>query len=149
VSNGMRLPFKNASFDIVTIFRLFIHINNDERLELLKECRRVLKNNGILIFDTHYNSSSLKGVFHKITEVVTKRKRPRVSSKETMELIRKSGLSIIVFKPIYTSMMRPFVRILSFYRLVNLTRRLGSILPGRFGDLVVFMVENNRLPNEE
>lgn len=50
-----RFPFKNKTFDIVTSLRA-IKYNKNWR-EIIKECHRILKNNGILIFDMpHLNS---------------------------------------------------------------------------------------------
>jgi ubiquinone/menaquinone biosynthesis C-methylase UbiE len=44
------LPFPDHSFDVVTMFQFIEHIRN--RKELLRECNRVLKNDGILVVTT-------------------------------------------------------------------------------------------------
>lgn len=55
VSNGLDLPFKNSEFDVVIIwtqtFGLFYGEENQQHI--LAECKRVLKNGGILSFSTH------------------------------------------------------------------------------------------------
>lgn len=47
-----KLPFKNDFFDTVTMLAVFEHIDNEKLIFVLKECRRVLKNGGVLIITT-------------------------------------------------------------------------------------------------
>jgi SAM-dependent methyltransferase len=62
------LPFKDASFDIVTSIELIEHISPEETKILLKECLRVLKPKGKLIITTpNY------GAFWPILEIVLNR----------------------------------------------------------------------------
>jgi ubiquinone/menaquinone biosynthesis C-methylase UbiE len=49
LSKATKIPFQDETFDCVYMIRTFQHIN--EYQLVLKECKRVLKNNGILIFD--------------------------------------------------------------------------------------------------
>lgn len=49
-ADACKLPFEDATFDVVTSFETFEHIENYELF--LKECRRVLKPHGILIIST-------------------------------------------------------------------------------------------------
>ena len=55
VSNGLDLPFANSTFDIIIIwaqtFGLFYGEKNQQYI--IGECKRVLKNNGILSFSCH------------------------------------------------------------------------------------------------
>lgn len=44
------LPFADNSFEVVTMFQFIEHIN--DRKKLLEECKRVLKNSGLLIVTT-------------------------------------------------------------------------------------------------
>ncbi len=45
------LPFKDSSFDCIYSFRFFRHFPFDERKKLFAECKRTLRQGGILIFD--------------------------------------------------------------------------------------------------
>lgn len=47
-----RLPYKNNFFDVVTMLAVFEHINNDKLQFVLKEVKRVLKNNGVFVITT-------------------------------------------------------------------------------------------------
>ena len=55
LTNGLDLPFKNDTFDVVIIwaqtFGLFY--GEENQLHILRECNRVLKDNGILSFSGH------------------------------------------------------------------------------------------------
>jgi len=55
LTNGLDLPFESNTFDVVIIwsqtFGLFYEDEN--KIHILKECNRVLKNNGILSFSGH------------------------------------------------------------------------------------------------
>ncbi|HHX11281.1 MAG TPA: class I SAM-dependent methyltransferase [Clostridiales bacterium] len=55
LTNGLNLPFESDTFDVVIMwsqtFGLFYEVEN--KLHILKECNRVLKNNGILSFSGH------------------------------------------------------------------------------------------------
>ena len=55
LTNGLDLPFESDTFDVVIMwsqtFGLFYEVEN--KLHILKECNRVLKNNGILSFSGH------------------------------------------------------------------------------------------------
>jgi len=46
-----KLPFGNNFFDKVVTMRVWNHLNEEDLRKVLKEVRRVLKPNGILIFD--------------------------------------------------------------------------------------------------
>ncbi len=50
VSDTSKLPFKDNEFDTITLLAAINHIPN--RIEVLKECRRVLKNDGLLVITT-------------------------------------------------------------------------------------------------
>lgn len=49
--NGVNIPFKSNSFDLVTMFQVFHHV--EKPVKLLKEIHRVLKPNGILFMREH------------------------------------------------------------------------------------------------
>lgn len=52
VANVEKLPFKDNSFNVVKATELFEHVKNPEKG--IKECLRVLKNNGYFIFSTPF-----------------------------------------------------------------------------------------------
>lgn len=51
-ADATRLPFPDASFDVVTCFEVIEHINEEQQHALLREMRRVLAPEGILIIST-------------------------------------------------------------------------------------------------
>lgn len=56
------LPFRDNSFQLVTCFRLFINLPKSVRRKFLLECKRILKNRGILVIDNHCNKIGLTGL---------------------------------------------------------------------------------------
>jgi SAM-dependent methyltransferase len=56
------LPFRDASFDFVTMVETFEHIYNDDRPRALAECRRVLAPGGRLVLSTPNHASVVERV---------------------------------------------------------------------------------------
>ena len=54
LTNGLDLPFESNTFDVVIIWsQTFGLFYGENKLHILKECRRVLKSNGVLSFSGH------------------------------------------------------------------------------------------------
>lgn len=55
VTNGVDLPFDNNSFDVIIIWNQTFGLmyGENRQIAFLKECKRVLKDNGILSFSGH------------------------------------------------------------------------------------------------
>jgi len=51
------LPFRDDTFDFITMVETFEHIFNEDRPRALAECRRVLKRNGRLVLSTPNHAS--------------------------------------------------------------------------------------------
>lgn len=51
VADGENLPLKDNSVDVIFSFHLFMHLNDEKIAGILTECKRVLKENGSIIFD--------------------------------------------------------------------------------------------------
>ena len=64
-STGLPLPFKNNTFDVVTILEVIEHCNKIDNTKIIKEIYRVLKPGGILIATTP-NYSSLWPLLEKL-----------------------------------------------------------------------------------
>jgi 2-polyprenyl-3-methyl-5-hydroxy-6-metoxy-1,4-benzoquinol methylase len=60
--NGFCLGFKKESFDYIILFGQLISLipSRENRINTLKECKRVLKDNGLIIFTTHSRERNLK-----------------------------------------------------------------------------------------
>lgn len=87
--DGRHLPFDNDSFDIVFIACVLHHVPIREREDLLKECHRVLKENGMIMIFEHNMKNPL-------TKRVVKRcpfdeDAVMVAPKELTKMLNKSG----------------------------------------------------------
>jgi len=63
--NGVKLPFKNKTFDLIIVTEVFEHIPNYK--EIIEEIRRVIKNRGFLIISTP-NYFNLTGIIKKFID---------------------------------------------------------------------------------
>lgn len=61
-ADASALPFKDETFDFVTMVETFEHIYNDDRPRALAECRRVLSGRGRLVLSTPNHSSVVERV---------------------------------------------------------------------------------------
>jgi ubiquinone/menaquinone biosynthesis C-methylase UbiE len=68
------LPFNDNSFELVTCFRLFINLSKGVRKKFLLECKRILKNRGILVIDNHCNKIGLTGLLGALRGKLTSSK---------------------------------------------------------------------------
>ena len=64
VYEGKKIPFENNTFDLVFMSCVMHHIKSDDHKSIIEECKRVLKDNGLIIIFEHNpnNPLTLKAV---------------------------------------------------------------------------------------
>ena len=88
VGDALSLPYQDQSVDIVATRGILVsHVGLRESSELLVECRRVLKSEGLLVFDFLANT---KPEEHKV-----RAKKAIFSRSMMVDLLRQLGFSII------------------------------------------------------
>ena len=87
---GEKLPFKNESFDIVLCLNILDHTSNPE--EVLKEIKKVLKDEGLLIF--HLNTFQLPRTLLSKLSLIDSPHPHHFSSKEIISVIENFGFKI-------------------------------------------------------
>jgi ubiquinone/menaquinone biosynthesis C-methylase UbiE len=70
LSDATSLPFRNDSFDLVTIFHVIEHIKNDKTV--LKEIYRILKKNGTVLIVTP-NANRFAKIYSFVLKIVKRR----------------------------------------------------------------------------
>lgn len=99
VGNAHKLPFKNRSFDLITIMETLEHLENPR--QVLAEIHRVLKKNGYLIIGQDTDSLLFKLVWFLWTKwkgyVWTNSHISCMRPKQLLELVKKSGFEIQYF----------------------------------------------------
>ncbi|NPV51057.1 MAG: class I SAM-dependent methyltransferase [Candidatus Methanofastidiosum sp.] len=50
-ANGFKIPFADNSVSLIVTFRLLRHLTNVDRIQILSEFNRILKKDGIILFD--------------------------------------------------------------------------------------------------
>lgn len=113
--DGARLPFDDATFDIVFTSCVFHHIPPTDRDASLREIRRVLKPGGEFFFFEHnpWNPLTLRVV----RDCPFDENAILIKSNEALDIIRSAGfsaprLSYTVFFPRILSALRPLERFL-------------------------------------
>lgn len=107
------LPFEDKSFDAVVALRFFIHY--DDIRPFLKEFKRVLKNEGVIIFDRYRWTPLMINVFVNIlggkTFIHTRKKLHMLLDEVGLECVRQE--SCFLFSPfVYARLPYWIVRIL-------------------------------------
>lgn len=123
VADAYKLPFEDKSFDIVTNLDFLEHVDNPR--EVIKECSRVLKEDGLFFFHTFNRNwwSNLLAI--KLVEKFIKNTPHNmhvldlfIKPKEVMEYCLESGLKIermTGIRPVFSSvgLKTPFTGIVS------------------------------------
>src|SRR3989344_2055397 len=104
-SSAVNAPFKDASFDIVTIFDILYHkaIKNDK--DVLAEAFRILKQNGTLVI-TDTADIGVKSRHDLATHT-----RERYTAKKMINRLEASGLKVTKITH-YNSILLPFIYIM-------------------------------------
>jgi ubiquinone/menaquinone biosynthesis C-methylase UbiE len=133
VADARKLPFEDASFDIVVSFHAIDHVpSHEDRQAFLDEMARVVKPGGHTIVTT----TNVKGLFlHEHNKTLASGKTPPYgyayffSRKELEGMIRKTGLEPVAFNSeiaVHYFYPRRIYRMLNRY-LENLGDRIGYL----------------------
>lgn len=88
--------FDSEVFDMVTAFRFFLNAEDELRRSTLKKIHKVLKSDGVLLFNIHVNKNSLLGFSYRVMSKLTSRIWGNVASLEEFEKILEStGFEIV------------------------------------------------------
>lgn len=86
---------KDQKFDLITIFRLFLNLEKNNREVILKNVSRYLKDDGCIALNNHINRYSLVGFQFWIRRLLGNKKVINTATqKEFEKMIRNSGLKI-------------------------------------------------------
>lgn len=105
----MELGLKKDYFDVVVSLRVIRHFNNEEIEQALKQTYKVLKENGILIFDipnSKYNSKFIDNLIKLGKWNKDKIYESTISIELLVSKLNSVGFSIIDIKPIKFSYLR-------------------------------------------
>lgn len=95
----------DKTFDVITSFRLFLNLETENRVKILRSLRRLLKEDGILVINNHMNRYSIIGlrfwIAHKIfgrplnRDIEEKGIINTMSANEVKTMLREAGYRII------------------------------------------------------
>lgn len=118
------IPFKNSSFDVIIMNEVISHLKNPKFV--LKECKRILKNNGRLLI-----TSPVRNIFfHNISPTHLY----EFSIKELKELIEKEGFQVLNHEVCGISFLHPIMENLFFRPFRFLRKILNKKRKGRSVD---------------
>jgi ubiquinone/menaquinone biosynthesis C-methylase UbiE len=106
IGDAEDLPFKEKTFDLITVFQLLVNIPPETRGGVLQGCQRVLKPGGVLVASIHFNTLSLRGFVAMLLNLVRARKLGHLSYFKVKAELQQAGFSIrglrsLRFWPIY------------------------------------------------
>lgn len=96
--DGTKIPYKNGSFDLIFIACVLHHVPQEKHLKLLRECRRVLKENGVLyIFEHNPWNPVTRNI---VNQCVFDQDAVLVRKRTMKTMLRRTGFGIV--KTAYT-----------------------------------------------
>lgn len=96
---------KDKKFDLITIFRLFLNLEKDNREVILKNVSKYLKDDGYIILNNHINRYSFVGLQFWIRRLLGNKKIINSATQEEFrEMINNAGLQI---KKVYKFTLLP------------------------------------------
>ncbi|MFQ5641999.1 MAG: class I SAM-dependent DNA methyltransferase [bacterium] len=108
-------------FDLVTSFRFFLNAEEELRREVLRSIKSVLKENGVLIANFHFNPVSFTGVVQRTLNKFRDNEPNMISLRQTEELLRANGFKILNVRGygylFHRKRKTPFKRFMSFLEL--------------------------------
>ena len=104
------LPFKNNTFNKVSLLEVIEHLKPSEEFTCLQEIHRVLEERGSLVFSTPNKGKLCKYIFLDPAYCITRHKH--FSVREVEDILTNAGFKI---KELYTS--GGFIYVLAFYSL--------------------------------
>lgn len=85
----------NQKFDLITVFRLFLNLEKDNRVLVLKNIAKYLKDDGCIVLNNHINRYSLIGLQFWVRRLLGNKKIINsATQKEFEEMITEAGLHI-------------------------------------------------------
>jgi ubiquinone/menaquinone biosynthesis C-methylase UbiE len=94
-SDATEISFPDKKFDFITCFRFVMNFEKKDRIKILKEINRVLKDDGIFVCNLHINRYSVRGLMTCIRNIFTKQKQPNLSYLQIRNNLGESGFKII------------------------------------------------------
>lgn len=94
-ADAKELPFEDSRVDMVLCANLLHHIDNGSRIKALLECKRILKDKGILVIFEHNPLNPLTQLIVRTTRIDKGAKL--ISLSRLMNLVRGSRFRIIDF----------------------------------------------------
>jgi SAM-dependent methyltransferase len=84
----------HCKFDLVTVFRFFLNAQDALRIEALQALHSVLRKEGILIANFHFNPLSLTGAYVRLRSFIKETQVRMISVPEAMNLLQSNGFNI-------------------------------------------------------
>lgn len=125
LSDSEKLPFKNNNFEVITCFRFLINIPKKNRLKMLKEAKRVLKKNGLLIINIHHNKLNPKGFLEIL--MGDRHSQRSISYFEIKSELALCGLKIINTRGMNIPTLAKLLPFLSKRPLLKIDKFLGNL----------------------
>lgn len=85
----------NRKFDVITAFRFFLNASPILRSRALTQLYQMLNTGGILIVNSHVNSSSILGRIYRLREMLTSSVRPSLGYNEFKNILNNHAFEVL------------------------------------------------------
>ena len=131
----------NKKYDLITCFRYFVNAKKPEKEKMIKAIRKIVKNNGLFIFNIHKNPNLTTKIYSKYQRIINNKKVNTTSRKEVEKLIKELFEIKQTIANDYIGLFKlKFIKNKTLIKIIISTDKLiDAITPNKFATNIVYV----------